>query len=164
MSAESVARVARDELHDIIRRLISEIDMVHLYCRSNLHLYCCTKSTRGTIYQQISTQDRTHANKPRNEHTSADTRRHTHEGAHQHRPGYDLRFRLTTRVASRETVSRRGLEVRNKKHMNNRTGHLSSRIRCRGYVRMDTYIRPLQREDTPHLHHTRAGPPRTQDR
>ena len=39
---------------------------------------------------QISTQrDRTHANKPRNEpHTNepADTKAHTHEGAHQHRP------------------------------------------------------------------------------
>jgi hypothetical protein len=38
------------------------------------------------IDSQISTQDRTHANKPRNEHTNADTKAHTNEGAHQHRP------------------------------------------------------------------------------
>ena len=33
---------------------------------------------------KISTQDRTHANKPRNEHTNADTKAHANEGAHQH--------------------------------------------------------------------------------
>ena len=32
---------------------------------------------------KISTQDRTHANKPRNEHTSADTKAHSHRIAHE---------------------------------------------------------------------------------